>query len=74
MAQIVGNKRAAAFFARARQLHPDCRICEFKVVCNGGCVFYRIADTGRPEGKDPMCNVYKSLFANVKRGLEAAIQ
>jgi sulfatase maturation enzyme AslB (radical SAM superfamily) len=43
-------------------MHSDCQACEYRTVCNGGCVYYRIGSTGEPDGKDPLCDVYKEMF------------
>ena len=61
LASILNGSPMAEFFEITTALHQDCRTCEFKNVCNGGCTFYRIGRDGSI-GKDPMCSSYKPFF------------
>lgn len=40
-------------------LSSDCRACEYRFVCAGGCPLYRI------NGKSPMCSAYKSIIPQI---------
>lgn len=40
-------------------LSSDCRACEFRFVCAGGCPLYRVG------GKSPMCSAYKKIIPQI---------
>ena len=40
-------------------LSPDCRSCEYRFVCAGGCPLYRV------NGKSPMCSAYKKIIPQI---------
>jgi uncharacterized protein len=40
-------------------LSGDCRKCEYRLVCAGGCPLYRV------NGKSPMCSAYKETIKRV---------
>jgi uncharacterized protein len=73
LAELRSGPTATKFFATARDVHRDCVSCDFLPVCNGGCVFYRIASTGHPSGKDPMCGTYKRFFARALEAVNEAV-
>lgn len=40
-------------------LSSDCRACEYRFVCAGGCPLYRV------DGKSPMCSAYKAIIPQI---------
>lgn len=46
-------------YARHLGLSADCRKCEFRFVCAGGCPLYR------QNGKSPMCSAYKKIIPRI---------
>lgn len=40
-------------------LSLDCRACEYRFVCGGGCPLYRV------NGKSPMCSAYKKIIPQI---------
>lgn len=40
-------------------ISSDCRACEYRFVCAGGCPLYRI------NGKSPMCSAYKKIIPQI---------
>lgn len=40
-------------------LHEDCRACEYRLICAGGCPLYRV------NGKSLMCSTYKGIIKQV---------
>jgi len=45
----------------------DCRTCEWKFWCAGGCPLATYRETGRYDAKSPNCNIYKALFSEALR-------
>ena len=45
----------------------DCKDCEWKYWCAGGCPLSTYRATGRYDVKSPYCNIYKALFPEVIR-------
>lgn len=43
----------------------DCRSCEWKYWCGGGCSFLTFQTTGRHDVKSPNCHIYKALYPEV---------
>lgn len=48
----------------------DCRDCQWKYYCTGGCPLETYRATGRYDVKSPNCHIYKTIFPEVLR-LEA---
>lgn len=46
-------------YAKHLGLSLDCRACEYRFVCAGGCPLYRI------NGKSPMCSAYKMIIPQI---------
>jgi uncharacterized protein len=46
-------------YARHLGLSQDCRACEYRFVCAGGCPLYRV------NGKSPMCSAYKKIIPQI---------
>lgn len=40
-------------------LSADCRACEYRFICAGGCPLYRV------NGKSPMCSAYKKIIPQI---------
>ncbi len=45
----------------------NCRHCEWRYWCAGGCPFLTYRATGRSDVKSPYCNVYKALYPEILR-------
>ena len=45
----------------------DCKTCEWKFWCAGGCPLTTYRATGRYDVKSPNCNIYKALFPEALR-------
>ncbi len=45
----------------------ECRNCEWRYWCAGGCPLLTYRTTGRNDGKSPYCNVYKTLYPELLR-------
>ncbi|CAM3929451.1 anaerobic sulfatase maturase [Rahnella bruchi] len=54
--------------AKSRTLTPDCRRCEFRFVCHGGCPKHRFAvsPSGHP-GHNYLCAGYQHFFQHIRR-------
>lgn len=48
----------------------ECKVCEFKEMCKGGCFYNAYLATGNPFEKDSMCSGYKIIFGHIKKVLE----
>jgi len=46
-------------YGRHLGLSADCRACEYRFVCAGGCPLYRV------NGKSPMCSAYKKIIPQI---------
>lgn len=46
-------------YSRHLGLSLDCRACEYRFVCAGGCPLYRV------NGKSPMCSAYKKIIPQI---------
>jgi uncharacterized protein len=42
----------------------ECAVCEWKYICNCGCLWYRYARNGKFSGTDYFCDTYKNFFKN----------
>lgn len=66
----MNNSEQAAAFARAKRdgLTADCRRCDFRFVCHGGCPKHRFAlsPSGHP-GHNYLCAGYYSFFKHITR-------
>jgi uncharacterized protein len=45
----------------------DCRECQWRYWCGGGCPLESYRTTGRWDAKSPYCSIYKTLFSEVLR-------
>jgi uncharacterized protein len=45
----------------------ECRECEWRYWCAGGCPVQAYRFTGRYDAKSPYCNIYKALYPEVIR-------
>ncbi len=45
----------------------ECKSCQWKYWCAGGCPLSSFRTTGRYDAKSPNCNIYKSLYPEVIR-------
>lgn len=45
----------------------DCRVCEWKYFCGGGCPLESYRSGGRYDKASPNCNIYKDLYPEVMR-------
>jgi len=45
----------------------ECRACEWKYWCAGGCPLAAYRETGRYDARSPFCRIYKSLYPEVLR-------
>lgn len=68
--RTLNNSEQAHVFGRAKKtsLTPDCRQCEFRFVCHGGCPKHRFAvsPSGHP-GHNYLCPGYKHFFRHISR-------
>ncbi|QJU41479.1 anaerobic sulfatase maturase [Serratia marcescens] len=68
--RTLNNSEQAHAFGRAKKtsLTPDCRQCEFRFVCHGGCPKHRFAvsPSGHP-GHNYLCPGYKHFFRHISR-------
>ncbi len=66
----MNNSEQAIAFGQAKRdtLTPDCRRCDFRFVCHGGCPKHRFAvsPTGHP-GHNYLCAGYKHFFQHITR-------
>jgi len=53
----------------SRNLHQDCRQCEYLEACRGGCQFEAVKATGSTGGKTPLCRVWKSVFSEIDQSI-----
>lgn len=60
LSEIIISSNAVAFRQKARQLHEDCEMCEWKNYCNNGCTAMRTN-----EGKYRHCGTRKKVFNKV---------
>ncbi|MBH1922355.1 anaerobic sulfatase maturase [Serratia marcescens] len=68
--RTLNNSEQAHAFGHAKKasLTPDCRQCEFRFVCHGGCPKHRFAvsPSGHP-GHNYLCPGYKHFFRHISR-------
>lgn len=67
--EMNNSEQAIAFGQTKRDtLTPDCRRCDFRFVCHGGCPKHRFAvsPTGHP-GQNYLCAGYKNFFQHITR-------
>ncbi|MCP1105271.1 anaerobic sulfatase maturase [Serratia nevei] len=68
--RTLNNSEKAHAFGRAKKtsLTPDCRQCEFRFVCHGGCPKHRftVSPSGHP-GHNYLCPGYKHFFRHISR-------
>ncbi len=62
---IVSQEQQKDFlFAKSKHLSSDCRSCEFKIHCNGGCPKHRINKSSDGEfNQNRLCSAYKQIFS-----------
>ncbi|WP_320820305.1 radical SAM/SPASM domain-containing protein [Thalassolituus sp.] len=57
------NENLLGIIRRGKEKHyglsDDCRSCEYRLICAGGCPLYRV------NGKSPMCGAYKKILKSV---------
>lgn len=53
---------------RAEQMDEGCKACNYRQICNGGCMHNAYKMTGNLMGKDPFCQ--KPLFEHIYQTLE----
>jgi uncharacterized protein len=46
---------------------PDCRSCDWRYWCAGGCPVSTLRATGRADQRSPNCAIYRSLYPDVLR-------
>lgn len=70
--RTLNNSTQATAFGLAKRdtLTPDCRQCEYRPVCHGGCPKHRFAvsPTGHP-GHNYLCAGYKHFFKHITRDM-----
>ncbi|QMR43171.1 anaerobic sulfatase maturase [Klebsiella aerogenes] len=70
--RTLNNSIQATAFGLAKRdtLTPDCRQCEYRPVCHGGCPKHRfaISPTGHP-GHNYLCAGYKHFFKHITRDM-----
>lgn len=68
--QKLNNSARAVAFGQAKKetLTPDCRRCDYRFVCHGGCPKHRfaISPSGHP-GHNYLCAGYKYFFQHITR-------
>lgn len=52
----------------------DCKLCDYRRICNAGCLYNAYLETGNPLQKDPLCEGYKLIFSHVKLRLKNEIK
>ncbi|MBI2922226.1 MAG: radical SAM protein [Planctomycetes bacterium] len=52
------------------ELPEDCRTCESRTACQGGCPNDRVILTGTATGRSPMCEIHREIIPRLRR-LEA---
>jgi uncharacterized protein len=70
--ELNNSEQAMAFgLAKRDTLTPDCRRCEYRPVCHGGCPKHRFAvsPSGHP-GHNYLCAGYKHFFRHITREME----
>lgn len=50
-----------------QRLPDECRACESRTACQGGCPNDRVLLTGSPEGKSLVCEVHKEIIPRLRR-------
>jgi len=60
--------------ARTSEDINGCNTCEFRTICNAGCMHTAYAMSGNAMQKDYYCSAYKMLFKHIKKALDAEIE
>ena len=69
---IVNNKNSIIYDVNVDQI-PNCRNCNTRYVCGGGCRFRAYCSNLDVYGKDPLCNAYKKekeMIVKAMSGIE----
>ncbi len=51
----------------------DCKVCDYKNLCNGGCFYNAFVETGDPFQKDPFCEGYKMIYRHIEKALRVRL-
>ena len=75
MLDLVASEKQRAFGqAKLETLPQQCRECEVRFVCNGGCPKNRIVATGDGEAKlNHLCAGYKAFFKHIDRSMQLMV-
>lgn len=51
----------------------DCKKCDYKNLCNGGCFYNAFVETGDPFQKDPFCEGYRMIYQHIEKALKSKL-
>ena len=71
---LMTGENARRFTAFLQQGREPCGTCRWTGLCSGGCAFSRLQLAGNPESADPLCPLYKGVFARLEAGLDEALE
>ena len=72
--EIARRSRRYAFAAKKAIGHPECRVCEYRSICHGGCPKFRHGPHRNFEDLDYFCSAYKQIFAKAVGPLTADVR
>lgn len=63
----VGKCEEMRFTYRRDDIHEDCKVCDVREICQGGCPNDRYSATGSFGGKSPFCQMMKETIPRVEK-------
>src|SRR3989338_3918503 len=70
--EVLTSERRKWLRDRAERIH-ECLPCEYRPICNAGCMHNAYMQTGDIDTRDYYCASYKLLFSHVKKMVEAEL-
>src|SRR5579872_168903 len=61
--EIARRTRRYSFASKKTIAHPECQVCDYQMICHGGCPKFRSGPLGRFEDLDYFCSAYKMIYA-----------
>lgn len=72
--EIARRQRRYQFAANKALPHEECRVCEYRSVCHGGCPKFRHGPHRRFEDLDYFCRAYKMIFGRATGPLRREVE
>ncbi len=72
--QVMNGEVQRHLASRSVEKIEECKECEYKKICNAGCMYNAFLSTGDALQKDPLCEAYKIIYPHIKSKVEEEIK